>query len=84
MESRCEVQQPGQPTHRGTIKYVGKIEEMGTVMVGIEYDEPVGNIDGAIDGKRFFICKKNYGGFVKPSEVKCGDFAKKPETEDEI
>ena len=40
-----------------------------------------------VDGKRYFDCAKNYGMFVKPDMVECGDFPEKDEldfSDDEI
>lgn len=43
---RCEVSVPGQPVRRGTIKYIGEIEEKIGMWLGIQYDEPLGKHNG--------------------------------------
>ncbi len=42
--------------------------------VGVKYDEPVGKNDGQVKGVRYFTADKGYGGMVRPSKVKVGDF----------
>lgn len=74
VNSRCQVQVSGAPTRYGTIMYLGELAGKPGYFVGIKYDEPLGKNDGSVDGKRYFQCPPNYGGFVKPEFVAVGDF----------
>lgn len=73
---RCEVY-PGD--RRGEVMFVGLIPQItnhsvNQVWIGIKYDEPVGKNDGSVKGKKYFACEKKYGAFVKPQNLKVGDF----------
>ncbi|XP_013102361.1 tubulin-folding cofactor B [Stomoxys calcitrans] len=72
--SRCQVTVKGCPTRRGTIMYNGSLEGKTGIFIGVKYDEPLGKNDGSIQGKRYFSCPPNYGGFVAPLAVEVGDF----------
>ena len=65
----------GDGTRRGEVKYVGKVGDLGYgYFVGVLLDEPMGDCDGTYKGKKYFECNKNYGIFVRPTYIKCGDF----------
>lgn len=70
---RCEVQ-PG--ARRGTVMFVGEVEGLagGGHWLGVKFDEPVGNNDGMVKGKRLFECGHNFGGLVRGRNVTVGDF----------
>ncbi|KAJ4936084.1 hypothetical protein JOQ06_017608 [Pogonophryne albipinna] len=72
--SRCQVQVSGQPTKLGTVMYVGTADFKPGYWVGLKYDEPMGKHDGTVNGKQYFECEDKYGAFVKPLNVKVGDF----------
>ena len=70
---RCEVNAGGR---RGEIKYIGKNKALGAgYWVGVSLDEPQGDNDGTSAGKKFFECPgKNFGLFVRPTDLQVGDF----------
>ncbi|CAD6891261.1 unnamed protein product [Tilletia caries] len=74
--ARCIVDLSGTSTNerRGTLRFVGPTEFAKGAWIGVEYDEPVGKNDGSVAGKRYFDCRPNFGGFVKPEKVKVGDY----------
>ncbi|KJA19612.1 hypothetical protein HYPSUDRAFT_217558 [Hypholoma sublateritium FD-334 SS-4] len=73
--SRCEIEslEPGL-SKRGTVRFVGATKFSKGVWVGVEYDEPLGKNDGAVQGERYFTCAPNYGVFVKPEKVTVGEY----------
>ena len=60
---------------RGEVKYVGKVTglEKG-YWIGVALDEPTGDNNGSIKGKKFFECAMKFGLFVRPAELKVGDY----------
>jgi len=72
--ARCQVTVPSNPTRRGTVMYKGPIEGKKSIFIGVQYDEPLGKNNGSINGKSYFTCQPNYGGFVSPLAVEVGDF----------
>ncbi|XP_030372289.1 tubulin-folding cofactor B [Scaptodrosophila lebanonensis] len=72
--SRCQVTVSGNPTRRGVIKYNGPLDGKSGIFIGVQYDEPLGKNNGSINGKAYFECPPNYGGFVAPLSVEVGDF----------
>lgn len=76
--SRCQVNLPGAARRLGAVRYAGTVEGLAGYWAGIQYDEPLGKNNGSVNGKQYFECPQNYGSFVKPQYVTCGDF---PEVE---
>lgn len=74
INSRCQVKLVGAPTRLGTVMYAGELQGKTGYFVGVKYDEPLGKNDGSVEGKRYFQCMPNYGGFVKPEFITIGDF----------
>ena len=60
---------------RGEVKYVGKVTglEKG-YWVGIQLDEPTGDSNGKVKGKVIFECGDKFGIFVRPDDLKVGDY----------
>ncbi len=70
--SRCET---NGGARRGEVKFVGKVAglERG-YWVGIKLDEPVGDSNGKVKDKVIFECGERFGLFVRPDELKVGDY----------
>lgn len=70
---------------RGEIMFVGKeLERLPDGWwVGVKYDEPVGKNDGSVKGVRYFDADAGYGGLVRPSNVRVGDFPPLDDVESE-
>jgi tubulin-specific chaperone B len=65
----------GDGFRRGLVMFVGLVPSLGYgFYVGVKLDEPTGDSDGIVKGKKVFDCDKNYGIFVRPDNVKTGDF----------
>ncbi|SCU85487.1 LADA_0D07800g1_1 [Lachancea dasiensis] len=75
LNERCLVSASDTTSERrGWLRYVGSLPgprgAQGT-WCGVEFDEPCGKNDGTLDGHVLFgPVKPQYGGFVKPSNVK--------------
>ena len=70
--NRCIV---GDGTRRGEVKYVGKCKELGHgYFIGIALDEPMGDNNGCVGGKKYFEAEDNYGLMVRPNYVKIGNY----------
>ena len=69
---RCEV---NIGKARGEVKFVGKVKPLGKgFWVGVLLDEPTGNSNGTIDGEVVFEAGEKYAIFVRPTELKTGDY----------
>ena len=69
---RCET---NIGARRGEVMFVGKVKglERG-YWVGIKLDEPVGDNDGKVKDKKIFECSAKFGMFVRPLDLKVGDY----------
>mmetsp|Transcript_3742 Transcript_3742/g.6376 ORF Transcript_3742/g.6376 Transcript_3742/m.6376 type:complete len:84 (-) Transcript_3742:54-305(-) len=69
---RCET---NVGARRGEVMYVGKVTglEKG-FWVGVKLDEPSGDSDGKVKDKVYFECGSNFGLFVRPADLKVGDY----------
>ncbi|GAA5916583.1 hypothetical protein JCM6882_002550 [Rhodosporidiobolus microsporus] len=75
--ARCRVALSPVLSRRGTVRFVGPTEFGAgdeSTWVGVEWDEPVGKGDGAVDGKRYFQTAPLRASFVRPDKVEVGDF----------
>ena len=65
---------------RGEVAYVGPVGglERG-YWIGVKLDEPVGDNNGTIGGKKYFDCGPKFGIFVRPLDLKVGDYPEKDE-----
>lgn len=60
---------------RGEVKYVGKVSELANgFWVGVQLDEPTGDSNGTLGESEYFSCTEKYGLFVRPTDLKVGDY----------
>ena len=60
---------------RGEVKFIGKIPELSNgYWVGVQLDEPTGDSSGSIGSSEYFQCSDKYGVFVRPKDMKVGDY----------
>jgi len=65
----------GDGFRRGEVKFVGIINELGYgFWVGVKLDEPLGDSNGQIKGRIIFECENKFGVFLRPYNIKVGDF----------
>ncbi|KAK9881935.1 hypothetical protein WA026_018129 [Henosepilachna vigintioctopunctata] len=74
INSRCKVIIQNTSARLGTIKYIGKVDDLQGYWIGVQYDEPLGKHNGSLKGKQYFECPDKYGAFLKPQVVTMGDF----------
>ncbi|KAJ6234884.1 nip100 protein [Anaeramoeba flamelloides] len=56
--------------NEGTIRFIGDTQFSPGTWVGIELKTPNGRNDGSIQGIKYFECKKGFGIFVRPSQIR--------------
>lgn len=72
LNARCML---GDGIRRGQVMFVGLVPPLGYgFFVGIKLDEPCGDSNGTINGKKYFECEAKFGVFVRPDQIKTGDF----------
>lgn len=49
----------------GSIKYIGKVKDVGGMWFGVELDSATGKNDGSTKGQKYFACKPGHGVFLK-------------------
>lgn len=84
MSDRCEIV-IGQ--RRGEVRFVGKVPELAPgFWVGIQLDEPTGDSDGTVKGKKYFEVQggKKFGLFLRPKDIKVGDFPPQNDFDEEL
>jgi hypothetical protein len=69
---------------KATIGYIGPVVGLkGEEWFGVRYDDPVGKGDGTRDGKRYFDCQPNHGGFLSAKALRKAN-ARKSAMEDRM
>uniref|UniRef100_A0A7S1TNN8 CAP-Gly domain-containing protein n=1 Tax=Phaeomonas parva TaxID=124430 RepID=A0A7S1TNN8_9STRA len=69
---RCEADPGGR---RGVLMFLGQVDGLADgYWAGVKFDEPVGKADGTVKGVRVFDCEPRFGGFIRPRNVKTGDY----------
>ena len=60
--------------HRGTLKFIGEIEHMDGIWLGIDWDDAArGKHNGSYKGRRYFETKyQTSGSFITPKKAKLG------------
>ena len=74
---RCETNVGGM---RGEVAYKGIVGglERG-YWIGVKLDEPTGENNGTVGGKKYFDCGQKFGIFVRPLDLKVGDYPENDE-----
>jgi hypothetical protein len=53
----------------GTVRFLGKHAHKKHKRVGVELDQPVGQNNGTVNGRTYFVCKNLHGLFVEASKA---------------
>ena len=59
----------GSSTKQAEVRFVGPLQGMQGFFLGVQYDDKVGKNDGQHNGRRYFRCPPNHGGFVRATKV---------------
>lgn len=59
----------GSSTKQAEVRFVGPLQGMKGFFLGVQYDDKVGKNDGQHNGRRYFRCPPNHGGFVRATKV---------------
>ncbi len=64
-------------SRRGEVKYVGTVPELAPgYWIGVQLDEPTGDSDGTVKGKKYFEVPggSKFGVFIRPKDAQFGDY----------
>jgi tubulin-folding cofactor B len=66
-ENRCELTMGNR---RGKVAYIGKVHPLGAgYWIGVILDEPSGDSNGTVKGRKLFECPNKFGIFTRPTEL---------------
>lgn len=68
----------------GTLVFVGKHKERGTLRCGVKLDQPVGRNNGTINGHKYFDAEDKHGVLCAPSKVTLCDVIEVGSEEDSV
>lgn len=72
VDSRCQL---NVGERRGLVKFNGKVAGMGAgYWIGVLLDEPTGESNGTFKNKLIFEAGDKCATFVRPTDLKIGDF----------
>ena len=72
VDMRCELVIG---SRRGQVRFVGQVPELAPgYWIGIQLDEPTGDSDGKVKGKKYFEVNPKFGVFIRPKDGKSGDY----------
>ena len=68
----------------GTVLFVGTVSSLAPgYWVGINLDDAEGNSNGTLSGQQYFEADENHGVFVRPSDLRTGEFPPEEQLEED-